>query len=48
MDSSAARVRQAIEHIQNKIAKTRELIRIEQTTRDGELLLMFTNIIILL
>ncbi|GAB1868275.1 Transmembrane and coiled-coil domains protein 1 [Camponotus japonicus] len=34
VDSSAARVRQAIEHIQSKIAKTRELIRIEQTTRD--------------
>ncbi|XP_072748368.1 transmembrane and coiled-coil domains protein 2 isoform X3 [Anoplolepis gracilipes] len=34
VDSSATRVRQAIEHIQSKIAKTRELIRIEQTTRD--------------
>nr|XP_050852481.1 transmembrane and coiled-coil domains protein 2-like isoform X2 [Vespula vulgaris] len=34
VDSSAARVRQAIEHIQSKIARTRELIRIEQTTRD--------------
>ncbi|XP_012233891.2 transmembrane and coiled-coil domains protein 2 isoform X2 [Linepithema humile] len=34
VDSSAVRVRQAIEHIQSKIAKTRELIRIEQTTRD--------------
>ncbi|XP_011345505.1 transmembrane and coiled-coil domains protein 2 isoform X2 [Ooceraea biroi] len=34
VDSSAARVRQAIEHIQSKIAKTREQIRIEQTTRD--------------
>ncbi|XP_026668188.1 transmembrane and coiled-coil domains protein 2 isoform X3 [Ceratina calcarata] len=34
VDSSSARVSQAIEHIQNKIAKTRELIRIEQTTRD--------------
>ncbi|KAG7198996.1 hypothetical protein KM043_013148 [Ampulex compressa] len=34
VDSTAARVRQAIEHIQSKIAKTRELIRIEQTTRD--------------
>ncbi|XP_076174961.1 transmembrane and coiled-coil domain 2 protein Dmtn isoform X2 [Ptiloglossa arizonensis] len=34
VDSSAARVCQAIEHIQSKIAKTRELIRIEQTTRD--------------
>lgn len=34
VDSSATRVRQAIERIQNKIAKTRELIRIEQTTRD--------------
>ncbi|XP_058804689.1 transmembrane and coiled-coil domains protein 2 isoform X2 [Phymastichus coffea] len=29
-----SRARQAIEHIQNKIAKTRELIRTEQTTRD--------------
>lgn len=35
VDSSATRVRQAIEHIQSKIAKTREQIRIEQTTRDG-------------
>ncbi|KAL6255926.1 hypothetical protein P5V15_013166 [Pogonomyrmex californicus] len=34
VDSSATRVRQAIEHIQSKIAKTREQIRIEQTTRD--------------
>lgn len=34
VDSSATRVRQAIEHIQSKIAKTRELIRIEQTIRD--------------
>ncbi|XP_043252235.1 transmembrane and coiled-coil domains protein 2 isoform X3 [Colletes gigas] len=34
VDSSSARVCQAIEHIQSKIAKTRELIRIEQTTRD--------------
>ncbi|XP_015431713.1 PREDICTED: transmembrane and coiled-coil domains protein 2 isoform X1 [Dufourea novaeangliae] len=34
VDASSARVCQAIEHIQNKIAKTRELIRIEQTTRD--------------
>ncbi|KAH0953708.1 hypothetical protein HN011_006178 [Eciton burchellii] len=34
VDSSATRVRQAIEHIQSKIAKTRELIKIEQTTRD--------------
>ncbi|XP_046140993.1 transmembrane and coiled-coil domains protein 2 isoform X8 [Osmia bicornis bicornis] len=34
VDSNSARVCQAIEHIQNKIAKTRELIRIEQTTRD--------------
>ncbi|XP_014601068.1 PREDICTED: transmembrane and coiled-coil domains protein 2 isoform X5 [Polistes canadensis] len=34
VDSSATRVRQAIEHIQNKIAKTRDLIRTEQTTRD--------------
>ncbi|XP_033229987.1 transmembrane and coiled-coil domains protein 2 isoform X2 [Belonocnema kinseyi] len=34
VDSSATRVRQAIEHIQSKIARTRELIRIEQTTRD--------------
>ncbi|XP_012286491.1 transmembrane and coiled-coil domains protein 2 isoform X2 [Orussus abietinus] len=34
VDSGGARVRQAIEHIQSKIAKTRELIRIEQTTRD--------------
>ncbi|KAJ8676309.1 hypothetical protein QAD02_012096 [Eretmocerus hayati] len=30
----SGRTRQAIEHIQNKIAKTRELIRTEQTTRD--------------
>ncbi|KAG6799090.1 transmembrane and coiled-coil domains protein 2 isoform X2 [Apis mellifera caucasica] len=35
VDSNSARVCQAIENIQNKIAKTRELIRIEQTTRDG-------------
>ncbi|XP_076239764.1 transmembrane and coiled-coil domain 2 protein Dmtn isoform X6 [Calliopsis andreniformis] len=34
VDANSARVCQAIEHIQNKIAKTRELIRIEQTTRD--------------
>ncbi|XP_048260815.1 transmembrane and coiled-coil domains protein 2 isoform X9 [Bombus terrestris] len=34
VDSNSARVCQAIEHIQSKIAKTRELIRIEQTTRD--------------
>ncbi|XP_015191720.1 PREDICTED: transmembrane and coiled-coil domains protein 2 isoform X2 [Polistes dominula] len=34
VDSSASRVRQAIEHIQSKIARTRELIRTEQTTRD--------------
>ncbi|XP_031366892.1 transmembrane and coiled-coil domains protein 2 isoform X2 [Apis dorsata] len=34
VDSNSARVCQAIENIQNKIAKTRELIRIEQTTRD--------------
>ncbi|KOC67314.1 Transmembrane and coiled-coil domains protein 1 [Habropoda laboriosa] len=34
VDSNSARVCQIIEHIQNKIAKTRELIRIEQTTRD--------------
>ncbi|KOX80611.1 Transmembrane and coiled-coil domains protein 1 [Melipona quadrifasciata] len=34
VDSTSARVCQAIEHIQSKIAKTRELIRIEQTTRD--------------
>ncbi|XP_076380739.1 transmembrane and coiled-coil domain 2 protein Dmtn isoform X5 [Megalopta genalis] len=34
VDSNSARVSQAIEHIQSKIAKTRELIRIEQTTRD--------------
>ncbi|XP_011499972.1 PREDICTED: transmembrane and coiled-coil domains protein 2 [Ceratosolen solmsi marchali] len=34
VDASGGRVRQAIEHIQNKIAKTRELIRTEQTTRD--------------
>ncbi|XP_024938465.1 transmembrane and coiled-coil domains protein 2 isoform X3 [Cephus cinctus] len=34
VDSSGARVRQAMEHVQSKIAKTRELIRIEQTTRD--------------
>ncbi|XP_020278428.1 transmembrane and coiled-coil domains protein 2 isoform X5 [Pseudomyrmex gracilis] len=34
VDSSATRVRQAIEHIQSKIAKTKEQIRIEQTTRD--------------
>ncbi|XP_032674280.1 transmembrane and coiled-coil domains protein 2 isoform X2 [Odontomachus brunneus] len=34
VDSSTVRVRQAIEHIQSKIAKTREQIRIEQTTRD--------------
>ncbi|XP_076288016.1 transmembrane and coiled-coil domain 2 protein Dmtn [Lasioglossum baleicum] len=34
VDSNSARVSQAIEHIQSKIANTRELIRIEQTTRD--------------
>ncbi|XP_032453703.1 transmembrane and coiled-coil domains protein 2 isoform X7 [Nasonia vitripennis] len=34
VDASSGRVRQAIEHIQNKIAKTRELIKTEQTTRD--------------
>ncbi|XP_054002619.1 transmembrane and coiled-coil domains protein 1 isoform X3 [Hylaeus anthracinus] len=34
VDTSSARVCQAIEHIQSKIAKTRELIKIEQTTRD--------------
>ncbi|CAL7933977.1 unnamed protein product [Xylocopa violacea] len=34
VDSNSARVCQAIEQIQSKIAKTRELIRIEQTTRD--------------
>lgn len=27
----------AIEHIQNKISRTKEQIRAEQTTRDGEL-----------
>ncbi|KAH0569007.1 hypothetical protein KQX54_021713 [Cotesia glomerata] len=34
VDSSGARVRQAIEQTQNKITKTRELIRTEQKTRD--------------
>ncbi|XP_043505446.1 transmembrane and coiled-coil domains protein 2 isoform X4 [Polistes fuscatus] len=34
VDSSATRVRLAIERIQSKIARTRELIRTEQTTRD--------------
>ncbi|KAK0182194.1 hypothetical protein PV327_000356 [Microctonus hyperodae] len=34
VDSSGARVRQAIEQISNKITKTRELIRTEQKTRD--------------
>ncbi|XP_076673549.1 transmembrane and coiled-coil domain 2 protein Dmtn isoform X3 [Andrena cerasifolii] len=34
VDASSARVCQAIENIQNKIVRTRELIRIEQTTRD--------------
>ncbi|XP_051156075.1 transmembrane and coiled-coil domains protein 2 isoform X3 [Leptopilina boulardi] len=34
IDSSATRFRQAIEHIQSKIARTRDLIRVEQTTRD--------------
>ncbi|XP_043471242.1 transmembrane and coiled-coil domains protein 1 isoform X2 [Leptopilina heterotoma] len=34
IDSSATRVRQAIEHIQSKIDRTRDLIRVEQTTRD--------------
>lgn len=36
VDAGSGRVRQAMEHIQNKISKTRELIRTEQTTRDGE------------
>lgn len=36
VDSSGARVRQAIEQISNKITKTRELIRTEQKTRDGK------------
>lgn len=36
VDGSSGRVRQAIEHIQNKIAKTRDLIKSEQTTRDGK------------
>lgn len=35
VDSTATRVRQAIERIQDKITKTRESIRIEQKTRDG-------------
>ncbi|XP_015120251.1 transmembrane and coiled-coil domains protein 2 isoform X2 [Diachasma alloeum] len=34
VDSSVSRVKQAIENIQNKITKTRELIRTEQKTRD--------------
>ncbi|XP_046618454.1 transmembrane and coiled-coil domains protein 2 isoform X2 [Neodiprion virginianus] len=34
VDSNGARGRQAMEHLQNKIVRTRELIRIEQTTRD--------------
>ncbi|XP_020707290.2 transmembrane and coiled-coil domains protein 2 isoform X2 [Athalia rosae] len=34
VDSSESRGRQAMEHLQTKISKTRELIRIEQTTRD--------------
>lgn len=37
VDASGSRVRQAIEHIQSKISKTRELIKTEQTTRDGNL-----------
>ncbi|XP_043272223.1 transmembrane and coiled-coil domains protein 2 isoform X6 [Venturia canescens] len=34
VDSSGIRARQAMEHIQSKIAKTRELIKIEQKLRD--------------
>jgi len=33
--SDVLRTRAAIEHMQSKIGRTRELIRGEQTTRDG-------------
>ena len=34
--SDILRTRAAIEHMQSKIGRTRDLIRGEQTTRDGE------------
>lgn len=45
-DSSAARARRAIEHIQNKISKTKELIRLEQVNRDGKYFQKKSNFLI--
>lgn len=40
-DADESKTRQAIEHVQNKISRTRDQIKGEQTARDGKLLMYY-------